>query len=94
MSAQTHLYMSVRRRFISLLPAMKRVFSMNWVQLIAIIAGFGFLFWGVQNYLKVGEPFKGLIMLVLVLIGVGFFMHAFGVNFPGCNSNGPVLHSR
>ncbi len=53
--------------------------NVDWIQLIVIVAVFGFAFWGVQTYLKVAEPFKGIIMLIMILAACAFALNAVGV---------------
>jgi hypothetical protein len=52
---------------------------MDWIQLIVIVCVFGFAFWGVQTYLSIPQPFKGVVMLILVLVACFWTLHLFGL---------------
>lgn len=49
------------------------------VPLIVIILAVGVLVWAAERYLRAAEPFKGIAIFLVVLLGVLLVLRQFGV---------------
>lgn len=47
--------------------------------LIVVLVCFGILIWAADRYLSIAQPFKGLIIFLIVVVGVIFILNALGV---------------
>jgi len=42
---------------------------MSILALIVILIVIGIMFWAVQTYLQIAQPFKGIVLVLLILLG-------------------------
>ena len=50
------------------------------VQLIVILIVLGIIAWAFWKYIPIPNPFKGVVMFLLILIACLFILHAFGIS--------------
>lgn len=52
---------------------------MSLIALIVILIVLGILIWAVQTYLPIAQPFKGIVIFLIILIGCLLLLRAAGV---------------